>query len=382
MRQRAAALSVCALLVAASASAAELLVSDRATSRILAFDAASGALTRVVSDSPLLSEPTGLALGPGGFLYVANLQSDVVKVDPATGAASVFAAGTAGAGGIAYEPLSSTLFVSEFGQFDGDEVFQFDAAGGLLRTVTTTPPMPTGRTGMTFDGAGNLYVGSFANDQTFSGSVLKFDAAANYSPAGTFAAGSGLAGANGMAFDAAGDLYVTGLLGQQVVKYDVEQGAVVGGAAVGGPIAYPSGVLVLDGGDLLVTSLGNNNPQDPIYGSFLFPGGVFRYRANGSRVGLLRSDFNGDQAVNGADLAAWASAFGAAAQADVEGDGDSDGADFLVWQQSFGNQSALGSFQPTGVVLYAPAPAAVAVPEPTAAAALAAILLLLPRRRL
>lgn len=69
------------------------------------------------------------------------------------------------------------------------------------------------------------------------------------------------------------------------------------------------------------------------------------------------ADFNNDGKVNGLDLAAWKTAFGATPVGDADNDNDSDGADYLVWQRQFGS----------GVVSVA---AASAVPEPAAAALL------------
>jgi hypothetical protein len=53
-------------------------------------------------------------------------------------------------------------------------------------------------------------------------------------------------------------------------------------------------------------------------------------------VGGLSTDFNGDSAVNGADLTVWRSSYGVDNGADADGDGDSDGGDFLAWQRSVG----------------------------------------------
>jgi hypothetical protein len=50
----------------------------------------------------------------------------------------------------------------------------------------------------------------------------------------------------------------------------------------------------------------------------------------------LASDFNHDNAVNGADLEVWKTAYGSTAAADANNDGASDGADFLIWQQNVG----------------------------------------------
>ncbi|HEX6963630.1 MAG TPA: NHL repeat-containing protein [Lacipirellula sp.] len=352
----------------APASANELLVSDRATNRILAFDPASGALLRVVSESPLLDEPTGITIGPGGFIYVSNSQTNVLKIDPQTGEATEFVGGLIGPGGIAYDPQTDSLFVSEIGQFDGSRVFQYDAAGALLQTIGAGSSM-TGRTGIAIEN-GELYVSNF-NVQGV-GSVLKHDGAGGLVE---FASGIGagmtpiLFGPNGLAFDSDGDLHVAGLFGQNIVKYPVTGGVAGAGAQLGMNVPYPSGLLVLEEDDaesLLISSLGNNNPSDPIYGSFLFPGAIFKYDVEtGAATNFLVGDFDRDAAVEEADLAVWGTAFGTAASGDADGDGDSDGADFLAWQRSIGNQGVIGAFQPTGLALYSPpTPSAASVPEP------------------
>ncbi len=83
--------------------------------------------------------------------------------------------------------------------------------------------------------------------------------------------------------------------------------------------------------------------------------------------GGVPGDFDGDGDVDGADLAAWAGAYGATAVGDADNDGDSDGNDFLVWQQN----------------LTGPAGQTSAVPEPTSAALLVGGLIaaLVARRR-
>jgi len=98
------------------------------------------------------------------------------------------------------------------------------------------------------------------------------------------------------------------------------------------------------------------------------------------------TDFNHNNAVDAADLAAWRASFGSGAGADADGDGDSDGADFLAWQRDLGTGGttfdAVTVVDPTGSmaglafrVNYLPtkvqleviaAPPAAAVPEPAA----------------
>ncbi|MBA3481671.1 MAG: PEP-CTERM sorting domain-containing protein [Pirellulales bacterium] len=366
-------LAAAALLGAAwfhsSATAAdELLVSDRATDRILAFDPVSGAFVRVVSASPLLDSPSGLTMGPGGFVYVANSQTDVLKIDPVTGAATVFATGIDGPGGIAYNSQDDTLYVSELGQFNGNEVFQYNASGTLVNTIGTLSA-PTGRSGMIVQN-NELYVSSFG--LVVAGEVLKHNGAGglNQFASGINPGGPTLMGPSGLEFDAEGDLYVAGLIGQSVLKYPVTAGAVSGPASqFGGNVPYPAGLLMQGGpGDetLLITSLGNDNENDPIYGNFTFPGAIYRFdQTTGAAINFLVGDFDRDLVVDGDDLSVWEASSGVNGNADADGDGDSDGNDFLLWQRGVGNQGVLGAFQPTGIVLYSPGVAgAGSVPEP------------------
>ena len=372
-----------ALLILSTATAirgAELFVADRATDRILSFDETTGEFLRVVTDTGL-SVPSGLTFGPGGFLYVSNLQSgfpgsaaSVVKVDPVTGTTTPFVTDVAGAGGVAYNSASNTLFVAEFGNFDGDEVTRYDAAGTLMQTLGTGTAA-TGRAGMTFDAGGNLYV----SESNFSGvgSVLKYEAPAGdpgddyASTATTFASGADATlqfpapagGFNGLRFDSSGDLLVASLIGQSVIKYDVSGGVVTGGASYGPPLPYPSSVLIGADGNLIVTNLGNDNPSDPFWGPNVFPGELSRY--NGvSSVPLLGGDSNRDDVVDGADLALFQASYGVDDGSDLDGDLDTDGQDFLFWQRGFGNQGIVGSFQPTAIVRYIPSADSVAIPEP------------------
>jgi hypothetical protein len=391
----------CAMILtfAMSASAAELFVADRATNRVLSFDEVTGNFLRVVTSTGL-DEPSSLTFGPGGYLYVTNLQSgfpgaaaSVVKVDPVTGATTPFVENVIGTGGVAYHAASDTLFVSEFGNFDGDEVFRYDGSGTLLQTLGTGSAA-TGRTGMTFDSAGNLYVSeaNFTLQSAAPASVLKFDAPqgnplGNYSTTSTtFASGNDAvlsfpslaSGFNGLAFDSNGDLFVASLVGQSLIKFDVEEGVVVSGNSFGAPLPYPSGVLMGADGSILVSSLGNNNPDDQIFGEFLFPGYITRFNPIfTSNTQFLIGDQNFDTVVNEADLGYWQTKYGeafdftfpglAAVNGDLDGDFDTDGRDFLLWQRMYGNAGVSGPFLPVGMARYEPQLAMGSVPEPASA---------------
>jgi len=402
-----------AMVVAGVTTADEFWVSDRVNNRVIALDAANGSFLRVIAETGL-SQPTSLTEGPGGLIYVANGSlgdpeapvSPVVVVDPnglpGSNVAS-FDLGSASTeeaplfpGGILYDPTTNSLLVSEFGQFNGNRVLRFAMSGGDPVETLGVGSSDSGRTAMEIHN-GQLYVSAFG--EFFApphplaglpvGSVLRHDGGG----LSTYAAGVGqsqtvLLGANGLDFMGDGSaLYVASTVGQGIVRYAITEGAAGSPQAFGEPIAYPSGVLVTDQGgreSLIVTSLGNDNPQDPIYQGFLFPGGIVRYDlATGNKVSFLVGDFNGDLTVDVGDLDAWRAAAADSGAADFNGDGNSNGEDFLAWQKNYGNQGVLGAFQPTAIIRHTPALAAGAVvPEPaTIVSALSAMALIGRGRR-
>ena len=389
-------------LIASTALADELFVTDRATDRILSFDPETGAFNRVLVDSGLLI-PSSLAFGPGGFLYVGNLGTgQVLKVDPVTGATSPYTI-IGGPGGLLYDEATNTIFVSEFGNFDGDEIYQVDAGGNIINVIdsgTDDDPSPkTGRTGMALRD-GDLYVGAFADEGFFAGKVRKFVRQINFAFEGVVASDPafGFGGANGLGFSESGDLYVAGLLNQGVKKFNIDGGPDLTPESFGPSIAYPAGLLIETEGEsevMYVTSLGNDNPTDPIYGAFLFPGAVYKFDvATGGLIGgqpLITSrgasDYDNDGVVDQNDLPKWVKGFGESGPGsnvgDGDNDGDSDGEDFLLWQR---NAGGLGDFQPTAVALYRTPVEIAAVPEPAsmtaATMALAALVGLRRRRKL
>ncbi|MBX3424986.1 MAG: NHL repeat-containing protein [Pirellulales bacterium] len=354
-------LVVLGALTAGRAAAAEYLVADRATNRVLAFDAATGAFNRVVlAEDAGLDEPTAMAFGPDGDLLVASLQSNLIlRVNPATGASSTYlSTGSVVPGGLAYNTATGDLLVSQFttGPFppDGQAVFRYDS-GGTLVGAFAFEAGPSGRTGMAFDSAGDLYVSAFFADMSGNGLVMKIDPQNNYGFSSFFASGAAVAqggqGFNGLTFDAAGNLYVAALAGQSILKFEVDAGAVVGAGILSAPIAYPSGVLVGDDGRLLATSLGNNNPADPIYGAFLFPGSIRRIDVEtGESLPFLKGDSNADTVVDGGDFLALQRSGSVAGIAD--------------WKVGFGMSGLAGDFQPTAIVYYNPVAATAPVPEP------------------
>jgi hypothetical protein len=270
-----------------SAPAAELLVADRATNRVLAFDPVTGAFLRTLISNGL-DEPTDLAFGPGGHLYVANRGADLSgnytigvfnPVDGSPVGGGVFLTTTSEPGGLL--SYNNELIVAELNNFAGQFLRRYDAAGSAVGSPVDAGPQ--GHSGMAIGPDGNLYATDLLIDGNFSGAVESFDPSNNFAslgqfasrPVGTFGATS-LRGAAGLTFGADGNLYVAGLFSQNLIKFSVSGGAVTNSEVFGGSIAYPNEVIVGPDGNFLVTSLGNDNPSDPIYGKFLFPGAIYR----------------------------------------------------------------------------------------------------------
>lgn len=353
-------------------SAAELIVTDQAGARVLAFDAATGAYTRTLVSG--LGQPSAISWGPDDSVYVTDLiAGTVIKINPETGVIDpeFDVSGIDKPGSIHFDESNNTLLVGEFGDFQtfqfGDEIFTYNA-NGTLDASRTINAGATGHSGLATDAQGNLYVSGFVTDQFLSGHVLKYGpqpmtGARSFQD--VFASSPLLQGAAGMAFDAEGNLFVAGLLSGgdgALIKFTVTGGVVTGEEEFDGDIAFPSGMTLLPDGSLVVTALGSPTSSATLY----------KYDTEtGDRVNLIApkftGDFNDNLVVDGDDLSDWEMAFGDDDTADADADGDSDGNDFLAWQRGLGVPVG---FSPSGVVYYDPAGNEFAgiVPEPSAAA--------------
>ncbi len=366
--------------------AGEYLVSDRLTNQVLRYQTEDGSFLGAFVDDNLttnggLFSPTALTFGFGDDLYVTSIDLNVgdgrvLRYDGESGAyEGVFASGMMPPGGILYHEPSDTMLVGSLGATglgDSSLIARFAADGTRLPDIDVGPV--TGRTGMLTLSNGDLLVSSFADSAFFSGAVLKYtydSAADSFALDGTFASAPELLGANGLALDPSGDLWVASLFGQSVLKFDVESG-VVQGSSVLANIAYPSGLLIDADGNLLVTSLGNNNPGDPIYGDALFPGSVFKLDpTDGSTIGMgpfltldsefqptaivrrpVTGDYNRDGLLTAVDIDALTVAVNAGStetRYDLNGDGRVDSADRAVWVEQlketyFGDANLDGEF--------------------------------------
>jgi len=155
-----------------SAPALELLVSDPGANAVLEYNTDTRAFRGIFASGGGLTEPSGLALGPDGNLYVGSLDNTVKRYNGATGA-----------------------FIDTFA-----------SAGGLR--------FPGG---ITFGPDGNLYVTS-----GFSASVLRYDGKTG-AFLDAFATGGGLSLPTGLVFGPDGNLYVAGAI-SKVLRYDGKTG--------------------------------------------------------------------------------------------------------------------------------------------------------------
>ena len=317
--------------------AAELIVSDRITNRILAYPydlvtglTTGGAARELVANDPELAEPTALAIGAGNDLFVASRSTGRVhRYDLVTGAPigvnGVFIEPTdpnlGGAAGLAYDGANNRLYVSKFGSPLALSLIQtYDATSGAhLPAEDIVAGRPGWRTGLAIDTGGNLYVNSFSNEGFTgggeSGAVLRF-AAGNFAAAPTeLLAGDGIPlnsidsagqgiyidGLNGLALGDGGDVYAASLFGQEVLKLNGNNPppvSVIGSSPFDFPVlgdlppylVYPSGVLIDGDGNLLVSTLGNDRVAgagDPIYGTNRIFGNIQKFAPDGVFLGIV-----------------------------------------------------------------------------------------------
>jgi streptogramin lyase len=164
-----------------------------------------------------------LELGPDGFLYVATARQQILRVNPATGASSVYAGnGTGGAAGdggpatsaqlqgvhgMAFGP-GGALYLADTGN---DRVRRIDATTGVITTVATIRIAVAA----TAAGDGSVYVTSGGDNRVYriapdgSTGVLAGNGRAASTGDGGLATAASLHGPTHLAVDGAGNVYVT-----------------------------------------------------------------------------------------------------------------------------------------------------------------------------
>lgn len=136
-------------------SSGMLLVMDPEDGYLYKFGPGGGVASSAtrVNTSPIDGQPWGLAFSNDWRLYLARLDGDVVELDPSTGIILRTVANISGAAGIATDPLSGDLFVSDI----GSTIFRIsnyaNGPGTVTRYVSSLPV-----DGLMFTPDGTLYV--------------------------------------------------------------------------------------------------------------------------------------------------------------------------------------------------------------------------------
>ena len=122
-----------AALLSPMNAAAQLLICDRVSNQILEYNIDGSFRRQLVAPSaPILYAPAGMEFGNGNDLFVSSLGTgEVLRYNWTTGQnLGVFASGLYGPSGLLFDKASNSLYVSEFGNFDGQEIVRYNANNG------------------------------------------------------------------------------------------------------------------------------------------------------------------------------------------------------------------------------------------------------------
>ena len=192
-----------------------LYIADFSTDEVVKIPDVSGALAptsqstlipaTMVFDGTALSKPSGLAVGPDGRLYIADLGNNrVVSYDLITGQTAVPLTGLKNPWGIAVDP-SNNLYVADTG--NGNVLVDMTGA-----QTTLTVPGVSAPWGVVIDPSGSLVV----SDHATGNIVWVPNISATLTTASAVMIEKNPSSALGIALDTMGDLYTTDATGKAV----------------------------------------------------------------------------------------------------------------------------------------------------------------------
>lgn len=141
--------------IAISGSGDILVANSLDVGRIVRVDAKTGAQS-LLSAGGLLSQPTGIAIGSDGGIFVSDIDShSVIRINPSNGSQSLVSAGDLSflPFGIALD-TKGNIFVTDFGT---DRVVRVDPATGAQLTISSGGFFADPR-GIAIDGMGDILV--------------------------------------------------------------------------------------------------------------------------------------------------------------------------------------------------------------------------------
>jgi DNA-binding beta-propeller fold protein YncE len=250
-------------LAGAQARAGLLLVSGFDSKNVVAFDATSGAFSRVFvkAGSGGLSGSEQLAFAPNNDLLVASFGSnEVLRYDGKSGDFhGVFAAITRPVGIVVHDGFA---YVSSY-DYSGGVVNRYNAmTGAFVDTFVAKGSGGLGPAhGLAFGPDGNLYVADNLRDR-----VLRFDGTT-----GAFVGAIDSGHPTGLTFGPDGNLYVSDGDHGRVLKHDGATGAFLGNfIATGyGGLVDPHGLVFRDDGKLYVSGGDGVRRYDSSTGAFI-----------------------------------------------------------------------------------------------------------------
>jgi hypothetical protein len=176
---------------------------------------------------------------PAADIYVANYDTGAILRFNESGQSALFAAGPARAVSLAY--YGGYLYVGS----QDYTITRYDANGNGSLFYSADNFLPQG---MAFDGAGNLFVSSYAEHR-----ILRFDQQGNMSVFAT----SGVYSPTALAFDAGGTLYQANYYSGTIQRFDASgSGSLF--ASPGTTGNYPNSLAVDSYGNLFVGMVGGN----------------------------------------------------------------------------------------------------------------------------
>jgi len=196
------------------------------------------------------SLPYGIAVGPGGQLYIGDSGNDAVKrFAPGDQSPTVISSGFNTPTGVATDPLSNDVYVADFGN---NAVKKIPGMGFPPITLGSGFSNPVA---VALDAANNVYVADKGNN-----AVKKILAGTNT----VITLGSGFIGPSGVAVDAYGNVFVADYGNNAIKEIPAGGGAVV---TLGSGFSSPEGVAVDCSGNVFVADNGNNAVKEISAGS-------------------------------------------------------------------------------------------------------------------